>query len=40
MQVQNMNLKLNMKDIDKILASAHFFLNDAKKQHIFMKTCL
>jgi hypothetical protein len=37
--VQNMTLKLNMKDINKILAKAHFkcnlFLNDAKKQHIF-----
>jgi hypothetical protein len=34
-----MNLKLKMKDIDKILAKAHFkcnlFLNDAKKQIIF-----
>ena len=32
-----MNLKLNMKDINKILAKAHFknifFLNDVKKQH-------
>jgi len=41
MQVQNMNLKLNMKDINKILAKAHFkcnfFLNDAKKQHILQK---
>ena len=39
-----MNLKLNMKDINKILAKAHFkcniFLNDAKKQHIFAETCL
>jgi hypothetical protein len=44
MQVQSMNLKLNMKDINKILAKAHFkcifFLNDAKKQHIFAETCL
>jgi hypothetical protein len=44
MQVQNMNLKLNMKDINKILANAHFkcnfFLNDVKKQHIFVETCL
>jgi hypothetical protein len=24
MQVQNMNLKLNMKDINKILTKAHF----------------
>ena len=34
-----MNLKLKMKDINKILAKAHFkcnlFLNDAKKQIIF-----
>jgi len=33
----HMNLKLNMKDINKILAKAHFkcnfCLNDAKKQH-------
>jgi len=31
-----MNLKLNMKDINKILAKAHFkcnFFYDAKKQH-------
>ena len=39
-----MNLKLNIKDINKILAKAHFncrfFLNDAKKQHIFAETCL
>ena len=39
-----MNLKLNMKDINKILAKAHFncnfFLNDLKKQHIFAETCL
>ena len=42
MQVQNMNLKLNMKDINKILAKAlfKFFLNDAKKQHMFVETCL
>jgi hypothetical protein len=44
MQVQNMNLKLNLKDINKILTKAHFkynfFLNDAKKQHIFVETCL
>ena len=43
-QVQNMNLKLNMKDINNILAKAHFkcnfFLNDEKKQHIFVETCL
>jgi hypothetical protein len=26
-QVQNMNLKLKMKDIDKILAKAHFKCN-------------
>ena len=33
----------NIKDINKILAKAHFkciFLNDAKKQHIFVETCL
>jgi hypothetical protein len=33
-----------MKDINKILAKAHFkcnlFLNDVKKQHIFEETCL
>ena len=38
-----MNLELNMKDINKILAKAHFkcnsFLNDAKKQHIFAEKC-
>jgi hypothetical protein len=37
-----MNLKLNMKDINKILAKAHFkcnfFLSDAKKQNIFKET--
>jgi hypothetical protein len=44
MQVQSMNLNLNMKDINKILAKAHFkcnfFFNDAKKQHILVETCL
>ena len=39
-----MNLMLNMKDINKILAKAHFickfYTNNAKKQHIFVKTCL
>ena len=40
-----MNIKLNMKDINKILAKAHFkckyfFLNDAGKKHIFVKLCL
>jgi hypothetical protein len=35
-----MNLKLNMKDINKILAKAFVFLNDVKKQHIFAETCL
>ena len=39
-----MNLKLNMKDVNKILAKAHLkcnlFLDDAKKQHIFEETCL
>ena len=38
-----MNLMLNMKDINKILAKAHFkcnlFFNDAKKQHIFAEKC-
>jgi hypothetical protein len=32
-----MNLMLNMKDINKILAKTHF---KCKKPHIFMKTCL
>jgi hypothetical protein len=37
-QIQNMNIKLNMKDINKILALAHFkckffFFNTAKKAH-------
>jgi len=38
-----MNLKLNMKDINKILAKAHFKCKDkknVKKTHIFTKTCL
>ena len=39
-----MNLKLNMKEINKILAKTHlkynFSLNDAKKQQIFAETCL
>ena len=39
-----MNLKLNVKDINKILAKTHFKCklkkNDAKKQHIFAETCL
>jgi hypothetical protein len=39
-----MNWKLNMKDINKLLAKVHFkcnlFLDDAKKQHIFEETCL
>ena len=38
-----MNLKLNMKDINKILAKAHFKCKkkiDEKKQHIFAETCL
>ena len=39
-----MNLKLNMKAINKILAKAHFkcnfFLNGAKKQYIFAETSL
>ena len=37
-QIQNINLKLNMKDINKILdmhtSNANFVLNNAKKQHI------
>ena len=38
-QIQSMNIKLNMKDINKILAKAHFKCkyfkkNDAKKTHI------
>jgi hypothetical protein len=33
MQIQNMNLKLNMKDINKILAKAHF------KSNFFFKWC-
>jgi len=44
MQVQNMKLKLNIIDNNKILAKAHFkynfFFNVAKKQHIFVETCL
>ena len=39
MQVQNMNLKLTMKDINKGTLQLQFFLNDAKKQHIFVETC-
>ena len=39
-----MNLSLNMKDMNKILAKSqfkcNFFLNDAKKQHIFAEICL
>ena len=39
-----MNLKLNMKDINKILEMTHFkcnsIFNDARKQHIFAETCL
>ena len=40
-----MNIKLSMKDINKILAKAHFkckyfFLNDAGKKHIFVELCL
>ena len=38
-----MNLKLNMKDINKILVKAHFkcnlFFNDANKQHFFAEKC-
>ena len=43
-RVLSMNLKLNMTDMNEILAKTHFnckfFLNDAKKQHIFEETCL
>jgi hypothetical protein len=44
-QIQNMNLKLNMNDINKMLANAHFKCkcyqkNDVKKQHIFVEKCL
>ena len=43
-QVPNMNLKLNMKDINRILAKSHlkcnYFFNYEKKQHIFAETCL
>ena len=37
-----MNLMLNMKDINKILAKTHFKCNKKKceKNHIFAKTCL
>ena len=40
-QIQNMNLMLNMKDINKILAKTHFKCKKkVKKTHIFAKTCL
>jgi hypothetical protein len=39
-----MNLKLNMKDINKILEMTHFkcnsIFNDARKQHFFAETGL
>ena len=36
-----MNLLLNMKDINKILAKTHFkYKKNVKKTHIFAKTCL
>ena len=36
-----MNLMLNMKDINKILAKAHFKCKKkSEKTHIFAKTCL
>ena len=38
-----MNVKLNLKDITKILAKAHFKCkykkNDVKKKDIFVETC-
>jgi hypothetical protein len=38
---ENMNLMLNMKDINKILAKTHFKCKKkVKKTHIFVKTCL
>jgi hypothetical protein len=40
-QIQNMNLMLNRKDVNKILAKTHFKCKESKKkQHIFAKTCL
>ena len=39
-QIQNINLKLNMKDVNKILAKAHFKCKKWRKQHIFKETCL
>ena len=42
-QIQNMNLMLNMKDINKILAKTHFKCikkRKRKKKDIFAKTCL
>ena len=35
-----MNLMLNMKDINKILAKTHFKCQKKLKKHIFGKTCL
>ena len=42
-QIQNMNLFLNMKNINKILAKTHFkckYKKKCEKTHIFAKTCL
>jgi hypothetical protein len=41
-QIQSMNLMLNMKDVNKILAKTHFKCQkkSEKKPHIFVKTCL
>jgi hypothetical protein len=44
-QIQSMNIKLNIKDINKILAKAHFkgkYLKKCgeKKSHIFVESCL
>jgi hypothetical protein len=43
-QIQNMNIKLNMKDINKILAKTHFKCKYLKKmmqkKHIFAESCL
>ena len=36
-----MNLMLNRKDVNKILAKTHFKCKESKaKKHIFGKTCL
>jgi hypothetical protein len=44
-QIQSMNIKLNIKDINKILAKEHFkgkYLKKCgkKKSHIFVESCL